>query len=286
MSDLEALRRALRERTAELAMEQAARLRAEDALVRAQRLEHIGRMTAGIAHDLNNLLLVAMAHADALSEARLPPEDARAEAGALLSVLSRAGSLTTRVMAVARGDDGDLRDLDPGAVVQDVVPVIRRMVQPVVALEVALQGDLWSVRGDAMQLEQVLLNLTSNARDAMPDGGTLRIIGRNVTLGADALRREFDPPPGEFVELALQDTGVGMSDAVRRRLFEPFFTTKPIGCGTGIGLVSSLGLVRRMGGTIMVETAEGAGSTFRVLLPRTVARVPTWPRLGHPMLMP
>lgn len=276
MSELEDLRWALRERTTELALEQAARLRAEESLVRTQHLEHIGRLTAGIAHDLNNLLLVALMHADMLTDESIGLEGRESEVVQLHGVLTRAANLTTRVMAVARGDDGPVRELDVRSLLQDVTPVVRRLVGRGIDVHIEAEPALWQVRGDTTQIEQVLLNLCANARDAMPTGGRLAVLARNRSLTNSELRREFDPPIGDYLELEVCDTGTGMSEDVRRRLFEPFFTTKAPGQGTGLGLASSLGLVRRLGGTIMVESEPGVGSTFRVLLPRA-QRAPIWP---------
>lgn len=256
---------------AELAVERAARSRLEAALLQSDRFEQVGRLTAGLAHDLNNLLTILLGHADVLSAASADEPDLQRELAQLQASIARAARLTGRILSVGKQEPLPPQVVDLNGLVRGLDSLHRKVLGRQVDLVYEFADEPCRVSGDASQLEQVLINLVSNARDAMPDGGRVTISVRGTTLPAEALRREGDPAAGEYVELRVSDTGMGMSDTVKRRLFEPFFTTKVPGKGTGIGLSSSLGIVQRLGGRLTVESAIGAGSTFLIVLPRARA---------------
>lgn len=264
------LERSLRERATELALERAGRQQLEAALIRATKLEHVGRLTAGLAHDLNNLLTVALAQADLVALGTSGDEELRVDIEELRDAVTRASRLTSQILSVARQEVRTQRALDINGVIRDLEVLLRRLLGPGVDLAIEPAEFLWLVRADPVQLEQVFVNLAANARDAMPRGGTFAVRTQNVDLNADDLRRDGDPPAGSFVEIAVSDTGDGMTEEVKAHLFEPFFTTKKHGKGTGLGLASALGIVRRHGGVMRVESEFGIGSTFRIYLPRAV----------------
>jgi PAS domain S-box-containing protein len=242
--DITAMRRAEAERDA-----LAERLR------QAQKLEAIGRLAGGVAHDFNNLLTVIMGCTSALKES-LAAGDAPAldDVEQIDEASQRARDLTRQLLAFARRQPVAPVALDLNQVVRGSAKLLRQLVTEVVRLEVTLAPDLGPVRADVSQLEQVLLNLAVNARDAMPEGGTLAIATDNVG--------------GDQVRLRVRDTGVGMTPDVRGRLFEPFFTTKGVGMGTGLGLATVHGIVSQAGGHIEVESAPGAGTTMQLFFPR------------------
>ena len=247
-------------------------LRLEEQFQQAQKLESIGRLAGGVAHDFNNLLTVILSSAEALRDgvrtggAGSDPEivDDIERAG------SRARDLTRQLLAFARKQVIAPVALDVGRLVRDAEPLLRRLLGEDVELSTACEQDLWTVRCDPSQVEQVVMNLTVNARDAMPEGGKLHIDVRNVVRDARTLG---EPQPGaesrEYVRLAIVDTGKGMSREARARLFEPFFTTKPPGKGTGLGLATVYGIVKQSGGHVSVQSAPGRGTTFDVFFPRT-----------------
>ncbi len=228
-------------------------------LEEGQRLESLGRLAGGVAHDFNNLLTPILGNAELALTELGPEHPLAADLKGILDAATRAGSLTRQLLAFGRRQVLQHRVLDLNAEVEALYAILRRTIGEDVEVRLALATELWPVRGDPSQVHQVLLNLAMNARAAMPNGGVLTIRTRNV------------PGPGpERVELLVSDTGVGMPPEVRARLFEPFFTTKPLGKGTGLGLATVLGVVQQHGGEIEVETEVGKGTTFRVVLPRTV----------------
>ena len=239
----------------------------EEQLRQAQKMEAVGRLAGGVAHDFNNLIQVITGGALFASEHLPPDSPARAELSEIEAAAGRAAALTRQLLAFSRRQVLKPERLDTNRIVSTVERMLRRVIGADVALATELQPGLPMVHADAGQLEQVLLNLAVNARDAMPDGGTLTIETREVRLDADAARRRGDLEPGAYVALRVRDTGVGMDDATRMRLFEPFFTTKEPGRGTGLGLATVYGIVTQSGGRVLVESAPGAGSTFTILLP-------------------
>ncbi|MDQ8153044.1 MAG: two-component regulator propeller domain-containing protein [Gemmatimonadota bacterium] len=251
----------------------AARERLEQQLLHAQKLESVGRLAGGVAHDLNNLLTAILGHAElALSEPDVP-EHLRADLDEVRTVSMRAANLTRQLLAFARKQVVQPRVLRLGDLVAHTDVLVRRLLSENIVLHVeALEGD-WAVRADPSQLEQVLLNLALNARDAMPQGGRLTIRTRAVALDAAFVDAHPGFAVGDHVVLEVADTGVGMSPEVQSHLFEPFFTTKEPGKGTGLGLATAFGIVSQNGGHIVVDTAEGEGSTFRVYFPRVEGSV-------------
>ncbi len=239
----------------------------EDRFRHAQKMEAIGKLAGGVAHDFNNLLTVINGYGQLLMRS-LPESDAsRAAVAEMVDAGERAVSLTRQLLAFSRKAIIQPVVLDLAALVASLEKMIRRLVGEDIQMTVECEAGLGTVRADPGQLEQVILNLVVNARDAMPTGGALTIRMRNVELTPDQARREGDVQPGAYVELAVRDAGCGMSAAVLERIFEPFFTTKG-SQGTGLGLATVHGIVEQCGGYLHVESAVGHGSTFEVRLPR------------------
>jgi PAS domain S-box-containing protein len=245
---------------------EAQRAALERRLEEGQRLESIGRLAGGVAHDFNNLLTPILGNAqgalDALGAAHPVAEDLRG----IVEAAGRAGALTRQLLALSRRQLLQERAVDLNAEVGALHAMLRRTIGEDVEVRLELDPALGRVRGDPSQLQQVLLNLAVNARDAMPGGGLLTIATRNVAPEEAAGRA--GARARSLVELSVSDSGTGMTPEVRARLFEPFFTTKPHGKGTGLGLATVLGVVKQHGGEVEVESAPGQGSTFRILLPR------------------
>ena len=254
-----------------VAEEVAARGKTEEVLRQAQKMEAIGQLTGGIAHDFNNMLQ-AIGGALELMQRRVE-QGRTAEVAryvdAACTTVDRAAALTNRLLAFARRQALQPKLVEPDALVEGMAELIRRTVGP--SVEVLLRpGDgVWTVLCDPGQLENVLLNLAINARDAMPgDGGRLTISTTDVQLTARQLRGQDGAKPGDYVEVAVADTGTGMTAAVLARAFEPFFTTKPLGQGTGLGLSQLYGFVRQSDGVVKLESSPGQGTTVRLYLPR------------------
>jgi PAS domain S-box-containing protein len=267
--DLERLNETLAER---VEAEVAERLKAEEALRQAQKMEAVGQLTGGIAHDFNNLLTIIAGNVELL--ARHLPEDAqrlRRLAEAANQGARRAAALTQRLLAFSRRQALDPRPIDPNKLVGSVSDMLRRTLGETVALETVLAGGLWQTTVDANQLENALVNLAVNARDAMPDGGRLTIETANASLDAAYVAAVPEPvPAGQYVLIAVSDTGTGMDKATAERVFEPFFTTKEPGRGTGLGLSQVYGFVRQSGGHIRIYSEVGQGTTVKLYLPRLV----------------
>jgi PAS domain S-box-containing protein len=231
--------------------------KSEEQLRQALKMEAVGRLAGGVAHDFNNLLTSVLGHAD-LAMARVPPSDPLNDD--LLEIKSagtRAAALTQQLLAFSRKQVLEPRVVDLNAIVSGIARMLRRTIGEDIELVTRLAPDLGAVRADPVQMEQVIINLAVNARDAMPLGGRLMIETDNGDL-----------PSGPTVRVKVTDTGVGMSEEVRAHLFEPFFTTKEMGKGTGLGLATAYGIVQQSGGTISVTTTTGCGSTFQIDLPR------------------
>jgi PAS domain S-box-containing protein len=238
----------------------------EDRLNQSERLESIGRLAGGIAHDFNNLLGVILNYATFVSE-ELDDQDAvRADIGQIQAAAERASALTQQLLAFARKEVMQTEVLDVNDVVTGVEQMLRRTVGEHVTMNVELEPDLWYVEADPGRLEQVIVNLVLNARDAMSDGGTLTITTNNHHFeGSD----ESVLLPGSHVLLRIRDTGTGMDSEVLEHVFEPFFTTKPLGDGTGLGLPMVFGIIRQVGGDIQLSSEVGVGTTCDVYLPAT-----------------
>lgn len=235
-------------------------------LVHSQKLEALGRLSGGLAHDFNNYLMVIMAAAERVRRT-LPDDHVVGSAlEQILQAAESAGSLTHALLAYSRRQVFEPRVVDPNALVSDFATILEASLGSVVDLDLALDEDVGNVRVDPGQMEAVLLNLTANARDAMPDGGVFRIATSLEQTDAETAA-ELGLAPGPHVLLRLSDTGRGMDEQTRRRVFDPFFTTKGEGHGTGLGLASVEGIVVQSGGAIAVESEPGAGSTFLIRLP-------------------
>ncbi len=239
----------------------------EDQLRQAQKMDAVGKLAGGIAHDFNNLLMVIRGDSDLILR-RLPKNHPlRPNAEGIREAADQAATLTKKLLAFSRKQVLAPTVLDINGVVAGLHKMLERLIGEAIELATITAADLGSVRADPGQIEQVLLNLAVNARDAMPDGGRLTITTANVELdAAESGRRGV--PPGAYVMIEVTDTGVGMSPEMTAHLFEPFFTTKDQGKGTGLGLSTVYGIVNQSGGHIRVDTEPGKGTTFRVFLPR------------------
>jgi CheY-like chemotaxis protein len=232
-------------------------------------METVGRLAGGIAHSFNNLLAAIAFHADLLLDPEGPVPDQRRHAEAIQNAGERAALLARQLLAFSRKQVLQPRSLDVSRHVADLVPMLRRLTGEAVVLETDLDPDAGWVHADLGQLEQVILNLVFNARDAMPEGGHLKISVCGEEVGREGAGLGL--PPGPYVCLTVSDTGTGITDEVRAHLFEPFFTTKDRDRGSGLGLATVYGIVRQSGGAIRVDTEVGKGSSFVVYLPRTEA---------------
>jgi PAS domain S-box-containing protein len=241
---------------------------AEGRLLQAAKLEAVGRLAGGVAHDFNNLLGVIMGYADLLLR-RLPSEDSlRRNVQEIQKAAERASALTKQLLAFSRRQVLQPRVLDLHQTIGEVESILQRAIGEDIALVTVLRDGVGMVKADPGQIQQVLLNLAVNARDAMPDGGTLTIETANVDLAEEYARRHLGVAPGPYVLMAVSDTGVGMTPEVQAHIFEPFFTTKGPEKGTGLGLATVYGIIKQSGGNIWVYSEPGKGATFKVYLPR------------------
>jgi signal transduction histidine kinase len=247
------------------------RRRAEEVLRQSQKMEVIGQLTGGVAHDFNNLLTGIVGNLDLMTtrvaEGRVTELDRYITAA--LGAAERAASLTHRLLSFARQQTLDPKPTNLDRLVADMEELVRRTVGPEIAVEVVGAGGLWSALIDQNQLENALLNLCVNARDAMPRGGRLTIETANKWLNEHA-GEECDLSPGQYVALSVSDTGEGMTPDVISRAFDPFFTTKPVGEGTGLGLSMVYGFVRQSGGQARIYSKLGKGTTVSLYLPRHI----------------
>jgi len=242
--------------------------RLQEQLVQAQKMEAVGQLAGGIAHDFNNLLTAITGYSELLL-GELPPEDLRrSHADEIRKAGERAASLTQQLLAFSRRQVLEPKVLDVNIVVADIERMLRRLIGEHIELKTPKAPNLWKVKADPGQIEQAILNLVLNARDAMPNGGTLAIATSNAQLDESFTRSHVPTQPGPYVCVAVSDTGVGISDDVKARLFEPFFTTKERGKGTGLGLSTTYGIIKQSGGYLWCDSEVGRGTTFRVLLPR------------------
>jgi|HubBroStandDraft_6_1064221.scaffolds.fasta_scaffold27990_2 two-component system cell cycle sensor histidine kinase/response regulator CckA len=239
----------------------------EDQFRQAQKMEAVGRLAGGVAHDFNNLLMVISGYSEVLlgyteSDSYLHPKIA-----AIQQAADRASSLTRQLLAFSRKQMLELRVVDVNAIVKDMERLVRPLIGENIILETRLASDLGRTRADAGQLEQVIMNLVVNAKDAMPKGGKITLETRNESLG-DGPKENLYIQSGRYVLLSITDTGFGMDKETQSRIFEPFFTTKEKGKGTGLGLSTVYGIVKQSGGYIFAKSELGCGASFRIYLPQ------------------
>jgi two-component system, cell cycle sensor histidine kinase and response regulator CckA len=241
----------------------------EAQLMQAQKMEAIGQLAGGVAHDFNNLLAVIMGYGELLL-GELPVDDSKSnDVSEVLAAAKRGVALTRQLLAFSRQQLIQPAVLDLNTIVEGIEKMLRRIIGEHIRLSTKLSPDLWRFRADASQVEQILLNLTVNARDAMPEGGRLMIETRNARLDDLAGFPVPGVQAGDYVVLTVSDTGVGMDEETHKRIFEPFFTTKEVGKGTGLGLSTVYGIARQSGGHVTSRTAPGQGALFEVYFPRT-----------------
>ncbi|MBI1728374.1 MAG: PAS domain S-box protein [Candidatus Rokubacteria bacterium] len=244
------------------------RKKLEIQLIQAQKLEAIGQLAGGVAHDFNNLLTVILGRC-ALVLGSLPPDASpRRDIDLIQKTADRAVALTRQLLAFSRKQILEPKVLDLDVVVPGIATMLQRLIGEDIELVFRPGAELGRVKADPGQIEQVIMNLAVNARDAMPDGGRITIETGNVELGDEYARQHVGVQPGPYVLLAVSDTGTGMDSATQARIFEPFFTTKAPGKGTGLGLSTVYGIVKQSGGNIWVYSEPGRGTTFKVYLPR------------------
>jgi signal transduction histidine kinase len=252
--------------------------RKDQSLLQAQRLESLGELAGGVAHDFNNLLAVILNYVSSVSEeiaAAAGPDPAQhleaadADLAQVKKAAERAAGLTHQLLLFARRDVVRPQVLDIDSVITSVEDMLRRTLGEHVELVISLAGDLWPVLADPGQLEQVLVNLAVNARDAMPGGGTLTIDTSNITVDADTIAGGSKARKGRNVRLRVSDTGAGMTPEIAEHVFEPFFTTRREGGGTGLGLATVYGILMQADGAIRIYSESGAGTTFTITLPVT-----------------
>ena len=253
----------------------------ENMVQQSQKLEAIGRLSGGLAHDFNNLFCVISGHTELLTEQMEPAQPALRNLAQIKKAVDSAASLTRQLLAFSRKQVFHPRVLDLNAEVVETRKMLGRLVGEQIEFFTSLQPALGSVRVDPVQLEQVLVNLVLNARDAMSQGGKLTIETKNVDLEEGARSKRSIVPAGKYVVLSVTDNGCGMDEEAQSRIFEPFFTTKELGKGSGLGLATVYGIVKQSGGFIWVYSELGQGTTIRVYLPR-VDSSPALHSLGNP----
>lgn len=242
------------------------RKQVEERLLQAQKMEGIGRLAGGVAHDFNNLLTAIAGYANLALEAVGEKHPAAADLHGILEAAARATDLTRQLLAFSRKQIFEMKIVDLNALIQGMGKMLRRLIGEDIDLAIIPGAKPANVRADASQIEQVLVNLVVNARDAMPNGGNLTIETSNVTLDDAYVRTHPGAVAGDYVLIAVTDTGVGMAEDVKARIFEPFFTTKEPGKGTGLGLSTVFGIVKQHEGNIYVYSEPGQGTTFKVYL--------------------
>jgi PAS domain S-box-containing protein len=244
------------------------RMTLEHEFLHAQKIEAVGRLAGGIAHDFNNLLMVIRSYTEILQDS-LPPHDSlRKNTQAIMKAADRAASLTGQMLAFSRKQVLSPIALNLNAAIDESARMLQRLIGEDIELHVIPAESAWTVRADPNQIAQVLMNLSVNARDAMPEGGSLTITSRNVTVDEGFVANHPYMLPGDYAAFSVADTGTGISKATQERMFEPFFTTKSVGKGTGLGLSTVYGIVKQSGGYIIVDSEPGRGACFTIYLPR------------------
>jgi signal transduction histidine kinase/CheY-like chemotaxis protein len=244
------------------------RKRLEDQLRHSQKMEAVGLLAGGVAHDFNNLLMLIQAHNERLRAGLAPGVPAQKESLGIEHAVTRAASLTGRLLAFSRKQVLQPQVMDLNEVLTEVAKMLDRLIGKSIALRVVPAPQLWPVKADPGQVEQLIMNLAVNARDAMPQGGQLLIETKNAEIGGAHFRLRDGARPGRYVALVVSDTGVGMDRETQAHMFEPFFTTKEPGKGTGFGLAIVYGVVKQIGGWTYVDSKPGLGTTFEIYLPR------------------
>ncbi|MFN2542462.1 MAG: response regulator [Chthoniobacterales bacterium] len=239
-------------------------------LLRAQRLESIGTLASGVAHDLNNILTPILMCAETL-RTNSDPDDAQTALSLIEESARRGASVVKQVLTFARGIEGERVTINPRHLIEEMVDIARKTFPKSIEINSRYAEEVWSVQGDPTQLHQVLLNLSVNARDAMPNGGSLLLAAENINVDEEYAAMMSSAQVGPHVLLTVRDTGVGMPRATIDKIFDPFFTTKKVGKGTGLGLSTALGIVKSHGGVLSVYSEIGTGTTFKILLPAQVS---------------
>ena len=240
----------------------------EEQLLQAQKMEAVGRLAGGVAHDFNNMLTAIKSYSELVLSDMVPGSSATADMREIIKAADKATALTRQLLAFSRQQVLRPQKVDLNATVEGLQKMVERLTAGRIQLSCKLAPKLWTVAADPTELERVIMNLVLNARDAMPDGGQLIIETSNVEIDEEYAGTHADTSPGPYVMLAITDTGVGMSRETKERLFEPFFTTKEKGKGTGLGLSSAYGIVKQSGGFVWVYSEPGQGTTFKIYLPR------------------
>jgi PAS domain S-box-containing protein len=252
----------------------------EEKLLRSQRIEAIGTLASGVAHDLNNILAPIILSAEMLHAA----EDAETRASLINSIeecANRGASVVNQVLTFARGTKGDRTTLQLNRLVEEMENIARQTFPKNITITSSVPSDLWPVTGDPTQIHQVLLNLCINARDAMPEGGSLCLFAKSAEIDENFAAMVPDAKAGSYAMLAVSDTGMGIAREIVQKIFDPFFTTKEVGKGTGLGLSTVAGIVRSHGGFVTVESGVGRGTTFKVFLPRETLTAAEQERLSQ-----
>jgi two-component system, cell cycle sensor histidine kinase and response regulator CckA len=242
----------------------------QEQLLQAQKMDAVGQLAGGVAHDFNNLLMVISSYAELMLD-RLEDDGLRRNAEQIQKAARRAADLTRQLMAFSRKQVQVLRLLDLNTVLAELARMLPRLIGEDIQLAFHAGQGLWAVKADPVQIEQVVMNLATNARDAMPHGGTFSIETANVQLDEQYAGKHMEVPPGRYVMLAATDSGVGIAPEVLPHIFEPFFTTKPTGKGTGLGLATVYGIVKQSGGYVSVYSELGRGTAFKIYLPQANA---------------
>ncbi|MGL4370404.1 MAG: ATP-binding protein [Spirochaetota bacterium] len=243
------------------------RIRLEEMLRQAQKMEAVGQLAGGIAHDFNNVLGGIIGFADLLLSVLPSGDPAHDYADKIIEASTRAAALTRQLLDFSRkGKQGDTF-VRIGAIVSATLGILQRSIDPRITVRTEFHAPDETVKGDAGQIQNALLNLCLNARDAMPEGGTLTIETRNIVIDRPVISGAFELMPGEYVEISISDTGTGISPEVKSRIFDPFYTTKEVGKGTGLGLSMVYGCMRNHLGAVTVESEKGVGSVFRMIFP-------------------
>jgi signal transduction histidine kinase len=259
----------------ELRLREEARVQLENEMRQAQKMEAVGQLAGGVAHDFNNLLTAIVGYTDVILYELADDEPLREEVHEIRRAADRAAMLTKQLLAFSRRQVLQPKVLDLNSVLRGTEKLLRRLIGENVDVRSELSAELPSIKADPGQIEQVIVNLAVNARDAMPGGGVLTLATADVEIGVGATNAHAAPAPGRYAQLTITDTGTGMDDATLARIFEPFFTTKEHGKGTGLGLSTAYGIVRQSGGALTVESKPGVGTTFRILFRATTEGPPS-----------